>query len=425
VSGRVVPGRGGEISHLEIFAEDITEKKRVEAEQGQAHKMQALGRLAGGVAHDFNNLLLVISGHVEMLLADAEADGEASAGSRDSLLAVQGAAMRAAALTEQMLAFSRARASRIETVDLNELLRKLMSILSRLIREDIEFRLETQDRPVFVRVDPHEIERVVVNLAVNAQDAMPCGGRLTIESCELPANESVSLESGRIEGGDYVRLSVQDTGIGMDREVQARVFEPFFTLRSDTGPQGQGTGLGLSVVYGIVRQHNGYIGIESEPGRGATFRVYLPRATAPSPAAAPGERAAAPKRLPGGSETILLAEDDSAIRRMLTPFLAGLGYRVLAAQDGVEALEVARGWSGEIHLLLTDVVMPGLGGPDLAVQLRAANRPGLRVLFISGYAGNAPGGAADPMAGTALLQKPFSMDRLAGAVREALTVTAA
>jgi two-component system cell cycle sensor histidine kinase/response regulator CckA len=368
--------------------------------------MQALGQLAGGIAHDFNNLLTVISGHVEMLLTGSPGEEVC-----DSLAAVRDAARRAAALTEQMLAFSRRRTSRIETIDLNDLLRKLMGILSRLIREDIDLTLIASEAPAPVTADPHEIERVVLNLAVNAQDAMPEGGTLTIEC----------------SGDQHFEISVRDTGTGMDRMTQAHIFEPFFTTK---GP-GKGTGLGLSVVYGIVRRIGGHIRLESEPGEGTTFRIFLPRADG-MPLSRQAPLTLKPS-LPRGSETVLFAEDDPTIRELLTPFLEGLGYRVLSAPDGLEAWRVSQVFPDRIHLLLSDVVMPGLGGRELLSRIRDTNRADLKVLFISGYTGDrdsAPTNGTTQdyeegrVSGVRFLQKPFSLDLLATVVREVLDASA-
>ncbi len=403
VSGRVVHNFAGKGSHLDVFAENVTEKKKLEAELGQAQRMQAIGELAGGVAHDFNNILTVIGGHVEMMLP-ASQDTE----SRKRLEEVKQAAEKAASLTKQLLAFSRRQVLRSRTVNLNEVIGKLIGMLARLIKENVELIFAPQEDLGSVKADPHEIERVLLNLAVNAQDAMPAGGRLTIET----ANVRVDGQSAEIKAGDYVQILVRDTGVGMDRETQDRAFEPFFTTKQPT----EGTGLGLSVVYGVVRQSGGHIRLESEPGAGTIFRIYFPRvATAPVPAQEP-----APMRsLPRGLETILVAEDDAAIRGLVSRTLSDLGYQVLSAPDGVTAMNVARTYSDEIHLVLSDLVMPTLGGRELAAKLKR-RAPNLKVVFMSGYAGHAVAEKELELAGECFLSKPFSMVLLANTVRGVL-----
>ena len=412
VSGRIVRNAAGEISHLDIFAENITEKKRLEAELGQAKRMQALGQLAGGVAHDFNNLLTVISGYAEMLLCQPLEEE-----SRKHLAAVRDAAEKAAALTKQMLAFSRRQVLRSQTVNLNDVLRNLLGILSRLIKENIELVLTPADDLWSVNADPNEIERVILNLAVNAQDAMPGGGRLTIETANVRSDDRPALEPDKLQNADYVEIAVRDTGIGMDRETQARAFEPFFTTKQPN----EGTGLGLSVVYGVVRQSGGFVGLESKPGVGTAFRIYLPRVE-PKPAPA-SEFPAKPWPLPRGTETILFAEDDPAVRGLLAPFLESLGYQILTVPDGEAAIRISESYFGEIHLLLSDLIMPKVGGRELAAKLKGADRPDLKVLFISGYAGHTVAAEGLSLNGASFLQKPFSMDLLANTVRGALDGT--
>jgi two-component system cell cycle sensor histidine kinase/response regulator CckA len=331
---------------------------------------------------------------------------------RESLVAVKAAAEKAAALTKQMLAFSRRQVLRSQTVNLNDLLGNLMGILTRLIKENIELVMIPGERLGSVKADPNELERVILNLVVNAQDAMPGGGRLTIETSNVGPDDYPDREPHEFRRGDYVQVLVRDTGIGMDRETQARAFEPFFTTKE----QHQGTGLGLSVVYGVVRQSGGHIRLESEPGVGTTFRIYLPSVLcaaedAPSPP---------PWSLPRGTETILFAEDDPAIRGLLVPFLERLGYHVLSVPDGTAAIGAAQSFSGEIHLLLSDIVMPRMGGRELAKSLKANHHPKLKIVFISGYTGN-QAVANDLLAeGASFLQKPFSLDVLAKTVRAAL-----
>jgi PAS domain S-box-containing protein len=402
VSGRVVCIASGEVSNFDVFAEDVTEMKRLEAELSHAQKMQAVGQLAGGVAHDFNNLLTVISGHVELL---RQSTSESAV--MDRLGEIQAAAERAAWLTNQLLAFSRRQVLRSRTVDLNEVIGNLTGMLGRVIRENIELAFEYGEGVGCVNADPNEIERVLVNLAVNAQDAMPDGGRLTIRTVRVTVPEG---EPGKLKAGEYVELVVRDTGVGMGRETLARVFEPFFTTKSSTG----GTGLGLSVVYGIVRQSGGQIQVESQPGAGATFRIRLPRAEASPPAVRPADPRGS---IPGGTETILFAEDDSAIRILVSRTLEVLGYRVLSASDGLAALELAARHEGEIDMLLTDVIMPSVGGHELAERLKGA-LPGLKVAFVSGYAGDEL--ALRKLGQARFLQKPFTLESLARMVRGVL-----
>ena len=404
ISGRVSRGVAGEISHFDIFAEDVTEKKRLEAELSQAQKMQAVGQLAGGVAHDFNNLLTVIAGHVELLL------DEADAATGERLREIRLASEKAAGLIRQLLAFSRRQVLRTRTVSLNQVIGHLMGMLGRVLREDIELAFVPDEDAGSINADPNEIERVLLNLAINAQDAMSGGGRLTIQTSRIRVHERPGRPPDAPKPGDYAQMVVRDTGIGMDRETQARVFEPFFTTKRPN----EGTGLGLAVVYGIVRQSGGYIEVESQPGVGTTFRMCLPRVAA-EPAAAPAPAAERP--LPHGSETILVAEDDASIRALIARALESLGYRVIIAGDGFAAIEAAESHEGAIHLLVTDLIMPALGGRELAARLQSV-RPDLKVVFISGYAGHSL--AEREMGTMAFLQKPFSLDNLAAVIRTAL-----
>jgi two-component system, cell cycle sensor histidine kinase and response regulator CckA len=407
VTGRLVgePGRPG--AYLDVFAEDVTEKKRLEAELSDAQRMQSVGQLAGGVAHDFNNLLTVIGGHVELLLADAREPED-----RERLDEVKQATDKAADLTRQLLAFGRRQVLHSRVVNLNKVIGKLMGMLRRLIKENVELRFEAGDALATVKADPNEIERVLLNLAINAHDAMPLGGVLTIETANVRVEET-TLGRDMPSPGDYVRILVRDTGVGMDRETRTRAFEPFFTTKHAS----EGSGLGLAVVYGVIRQSGGHISLESEPGAGTVFRIYLPRAdTADAPAAdAPAALAA----LPGGNETILFAEDDRAIRMLISRVLEKLGYRVLAAPDGAAGIELAHAYSGEIHLLLSDIIMPSLGGHELAERLKA-EKPELKVVFISGYAGHQLAATELETGGVCFLQKPVPMDVLANTIRGVL-----
>src|SRR5436309_1044541 len=353
-------------------------------------------RQAGGIAHDFNNVLTAVLGSIELLLLD-EPPGRPH---REELDIIRDAATRAKDLIRQLLAFSARQVLQPAVVDLNRLVRDVAKMLRRLIGEDI--KLETLLAPELgaVRVDAGQMEQVLVNLAVNARDAMPEGGRLTIKTDNVDA------------GGSQVLLHVSDSGVGMDEEVQAHLFEPFFT----TKPRGKGSGLGLATVYGIVRQSGGHIAVDSAPGRGATFRVYLPRVEAPLD---PTDRPRPVTAPAAGSETILLVEDEHLVRLLARKVLERAGYRVLVAAGGAEALDLAERYAGPIHLLLTDVVMPEMSGRELAHRL-ASLRPDARVLYMSGYADEAIAqhGVLDP--GTAFLQKPFTPDGLARKVREVL-----
>ena len=412
VSGRVSRYPAGDISHFDIFAEDVTDRKRLESELARAQRMQAVGQLAGGIAHDFNNLLTVIGGHVELMLAEASTPEVES-----RLRELQQASRKAATLTQQLLAFGRRQVLQNRNVNLNDVISKLMPMLGRLIRENVQLTFEPGDRLGSVKADPNEIERVLVNLAVNAQDAMPGGGRITIMTENRRVERRLTLHTDEIEPGEYVCVAVRDSGIGMDRETQARAFEPFFTTKTPD----PGAGLGLSVVYGVVRQSGGYIHVESEPGEGSTFRIYLPLVAG---AAVPEQPAPTASALPRGSETILIAEDDTPIRMLATGVLKRLGYEVLSAPDGRAALELAQSRELKIDLLLTDVVMPGIGGPELATRLKGA-APHVSIVFMSGYAAHVLSGAELEQLNACFLQKPFSMETLAKTVRAVLDTTRA
>src|SRR5438128_5542081 len=400
--------RDGRLTGILGIGRDVTERLGLEQQLRQAQKMEAVGRLAGGIAHDFNNILTAITGHADLLLEDL--------GHHDPRRAdvdeIRRSAERAAGLTRQLLAFSRQQVLQPKVVDLNALVLDMDKLLRRLIGEDVE--LATVLDPTLGRVtaDPGQLEQVIVNLAVNARDAMPQGGKLTLETRNIDLDSSYTLEHSLVKPGPYVQLTVSDSGIGMDEETQAHAFEPFFT----TKPRGQGTGLGLAMVYGTVKQSGGFIWVYSEPGRGATFKIYLPRVDAPVESAAPP---APVERPPRGSETVLLAEDEPAVRAIARQALERQGYTVLAAPSGADALALAAQHGATIHLLLTDVVMPGMSGRDLADRL-TAQRPSIRVLYISGYTDNAivRHGMLEP--GLAYLQKPLRPDALVRKVREAL-----
>ncbi len=384
----------------------VAELRASEERLRQAHKMEAIGQLAGGVAHDFNNLLTVINGYADILRGQLAAGSEAG----ESVHAILEAGQRAAALTGQLLAFSRKAMVQPRLVDLNEVVDSAARMLRRLIGERVTLTTRLQPGLPPVRIDPGQIEQVVMNLAVNARDAMPDGGTLLVETTELLLPTMLTTETGEFRAGHAVQLTVSDTGQGMTEDVRARVFEPFFTTKG----VGKGTGLGLATVYGIIRQAGGHVEVTSAPGHGATFRVLLPAASAE-------ERPEAESLAPvgPGSETVLLVEDEEAVRRLALVALERRGYRVLAAGSAAEAMALATGHQGPLHLLLTDVVMPDMGGRQLAEAL-TARRPGLKVLFMSGYTDDTVLRDGLASADRSFLQKPFSVAALGRRVREVL-----
>ena len=398
----------GRVTHYLATQEDVTERRSLEAQLRQAQKMEAVGRLAGGVAHDFNNILTTIFGYAELLAGDLPADSPA----REDAEEIRKAAERAAGLTRQLLAFSRQQMLEPAVLHLNDLLRDFEKMLRRLVSEDIELRLLTAPDLGNVRADPGQIEQVIMNLVVNARDAMPTGGKLLIETANAELTDQYAELHQPVVPGEYVRLAVSDTGIGMDAQTQARAFEPFFTTKE----RGKGTGLGLSTVYGIVKQSGGYIWAYSERHRGTTFKVYLPRVDAPADQLGRRDVTEGPLE---GTETILLAEDDAMLRPLAKGLLERLGYTVLQAGDAREALSVAAAHEGEIHLLVSDVVMPGGSGRELADRL-ADVRPETRVLYVSGYTDEAivHHGMLEP--GIAFLHKPFTPGALARKIRQVL-----
>ena len=389
---------------------DITERKRLEDQLRHSQKMEAVGLLAGGVAHDFNNLLMLIQAHNERLRA-ALAPG---APAQKESLGIEHAVTRAAGLTSRLLAFSRKQVLQPKVMDLNEVLSEVAKMLDRLIGKSIAFQVVPAAQLWPIKADLGQMEQLILNLAVNARDAMPQGGNLLIETrnAEIGASHPRLRDGGR--PGRYVTLVVSDTGVGMDRETQARMFEPFFTTKEP----GKGTGLGLAIVYGVVKQIGGWIHVDSKPGQGTAFEIYLPRAEenkAPVAVAKILDLAAVPK----GTETILLVEDEAGIRELAGDFLQGLGYMVLTAMDGDEALRIAEGHEVLIHLLVTDIVMPNVGGNELAKRLRQV-RPQIKVLFMSGYPDHPALAGGGLGLHTTVLQKPFSLDALAHKVRSVL-----
>jgi len=394
-------------SFLLAIVRDVTEQKRLEEHLFQAQKMEAIGRLSGGVAHDFNNLLTVIRGYSQVVFNDLAQDDP----NRGLLGEILRAGERASNLTRQLLAFSRRQPLLPRVVSLNSLLGELVTLLQRLIGEDIALRLVPDDLLGLARVDSGQFEQAVINLALNARDAMPHGGELTIETRNTVLTEGDDW-CPEVGPGRYVQMEVRDSGNGMDKETLGRIFEPFFTTK---GP-GQGTGLGLAMVYGFVKQSGGHITVESQPGQGTTFRMHLPcSAEEDLPVMPLPDR---PKAL-RGTETVLVAEDERSVRDLVRGILQTGGYTVLEAADGQEAVEVAQAFQGPIHLLLSDLVMPRMNGRLLADVL-VRSRPVLRVLFMSGYTDEAVLGQETAVEGVAFLAKPFSPSELARKVREAL-----
>ena len=397
---------GGEILLGTVV--DMTERRRLEEQLLQSQKMEAVGRLAGGIAHDFNNLLTAVSGYSELLLRELP-EGDPR---REFAEEIRKAGGRAAALTHQLLAFSRRQVLEPRVLDLNAVISGMERMLRRVIGEDIELITATQEELWHARADPGQIEQAILNLVVNARDAMPRGGKLTLETANVELDEKFAGRYATVTPGPHVMLAVSDTGIGMDAELQARLFEPFFTTKE----HGKGTGLGLSTTYGIVKQSGGSIWVYSEPGHGTTFKIYLPRCEEPLEELppAPDTREAAP-----GTETVLVVEDEPEVRRLVERLLRGKGYRVLTAGSPADAVGLASAHEGAIDLLLTDVIMPGMNGRELARRLAPA-RPAMRVLYMSGYADAAMSQQGILPPGTAFVSKPFTPEVLARKVREVL-----
>jgi PAS domain S-box-containing protein len=398
---------------LLVFATvvDISARKALEEELLQAQKMESVGRLAGGVAHDFNNMLTAISGYSELMLEDLPA----SSPLRHSVEAIHGAGARAALLTQQLLAFSRRQVLEPKVIDLNVAVRAIEPMLKPLIGERVTLVTRLSPDVAFVRADPGQLDQIIVNLAVNARDAMPDGGVITVETANAHFDEAYAVEHFDVQPGSYAMLSVTDTGGGMDRETRQHIFEPFFTTKA----QGKGTGLGLATIYGVVRQSGGHIWLYSEPGHGTTFKIYFPQTEAELDSTAPGRAAG-----PGGTGTILLVEDEDAVREFIQEVLERRGYRVLTAPNASAALAIVDRHDGDIDALLTDVVMPGQTGPELAALLRR-DLPGLAVLFVSGYSQETLESSAISGAATAYVSKPFSPDVLATQLDEVIREAAA
>jgi two-component system cell cycle sensor histidine kinase/response regulator CckA len=406
----------GNVIGIHSIIQDITERKQAEEEKAalqeqlrQSQKMEAIGQLAGGIAHDFNNLLTVIKGYSQLSLFELK-EGDPL---RENIEEIQKASQRAVDLTRQLLAFSRRQILDFKVLDLDMLLQDLDKLLRRVLGEDIELIYTLSGDLGKVKTDPRQIEQVILNLALNARDAMPSGGKLIIETANVELDKTYASTHIGVTPGHYIRVSVNDTGYGMSPDVKDHIFEPFFTTKE----KGKGTGLGLSTVYGIVKQSGGYIWVDSEPGCGTTFKIYLPTVEEEASAF---HQTNDTSLLPCGSETILIAEDEPSVRGLAVRALRERGYTLIEAANGEEAFHIAQEQDDKrINLLLTDVVMPQMGGKQLADQLKML-QPDIKVLFISGYADNAIGdhGVLEP--GTNFLQKPFTPTALAQRVRQVL-----
>lgn len=407
ISGRAVASEDEPADVLEGIAEDVTERRALEEQFRQAQKMEAVGRLAGGVAHDFNNLLMVISGYAEVILSKLELEHPLTEKAR----AIQQAADRATTLTRQLLAFSRKQLLELKVVDVNAIVADMERLLRPLIGENVELAPKLALDAGYTRADAGQLEQVLMNLVVNAKDAMPNGGTLTIQTENILIDDSSRRGQTFIRPGSYVMLSVSDTGMGMDKETQSRIFEPFFTTKE----KGKGTGLGLSTVYGIVKQSGGYVMVHSEPGQGSTFHIYLPQVEGTAERHAPPSARAAV----GGTETILLVEDEESVRQLVRETLECKGYKVIDAENGEGGISAAVRHAGKIDLVITDVVMPGMGGREMAEEVVKA-RPNTKVLYLSGYAEDAILNEDGIDNAAAFLQKPFTLQNLSRKVREIL-----
>ncbi len=396
------------VPYVHSIARDVSARKHLEAQLLQAQKMEAIGALAGGVAHDFNNMLSVIKGYTELLMDDIGPDDP----KRQDLEQIEKASQRAASLTSQLLAFSRKQMLQPEILNLNAAISDMSIMLRRLIGEDIELISIAAPDLGLIHADPGQIQQIVMNMSVNARDAMPRGGKLILETANVDLDSRYIREHPMMEKGPYVMLAISDNGTGMDVATKARIFEPFFTTKE----KGKGTGLGLSTVYGIVKQSNGFIWVYSEPGKGTAFKVYFPRVKGEilKPENEVESRPDSP-----GTETVLLVEDENSVRALAERILTERGYTVLQACDGIEALKIAREYGGAIDLVVTDVVMPGISGKTLVSRLES-ERPGIKSLYISGYADNAIVDHGILDSNIAFLQKPFTVQGLAQKVRETI-----
>jgi signal transduction histidine kinase len=408
LAGRLICSDQKEVLQTEVFVENVTEQKALERQLLMAQKMEAVGQLAGGMAHDFNNLLAIISSRAMVVMDDPCQRAQVIAQADE----IARATRRAATLTRQLLALSRRQVLEPVVLNLNALLNELSEMLPHLVGKKIETRIVTAPGLGRVKVDRGQFEQVVMNLAINARDAMPNGGCLVIETTNMKLDANQSARHPLMKAGRYVVLSVSDNGVGMDHETQEHMFEPFFTTKE----RGKGTGLGLAMVYGIVQQSGGHISVNSSPGTGTSFKIFLPEITELAEPA--GTEQFLP--VPGGSETILFVEDDEALREVCANFLRSKGYDVLTAEDGIGALGICRTLDRPVHLLVTDLIMPRMGGIELA-QNAPALSPGLRTIYVSGYKGRALPPGSDAV--QPLLQKPFSMADLAKQVRASLDST--
>ena len=408
-SGCSIKDETGTVAYVEVFAEDVTERRTLERQLRMAQKMEAVGRLSGGIAHDFNNLLGVIIGYSQVLKRSLGPEHASFEHAEE----IEKAGQRAVSLTRQLLAFSRQQVLEPVVLNLNTLVTDMEKMLPRLIGEDIALKMELDTCLSQVKADPGQIEQVILNLAVNSRDAMPDGGNLLIQTANVELDAAYTYSHPGSRPGSYAMLRVTDTGIGIDPEIQSQIFEPFFTTKD----RDKGTGLGLATVYGIVKQSGGYIAVDSEKGKGASFSVYLPRLEQPvTEATVPFIAAPVNTR---GTETILLVEDADPLRKLAEMFLKESGYRILSAPDGQQALQIARQHFGPIHLLLTDVVMPGMNGRVLGERL-APTQPSMKVLYMSGYTDSFIAGHGVLEPGTQLLHKPFTEETLTRRVRELL-----
>jgi PAS domain S-box-containing protein len=411
----VVRNQKGENERLVIVNRDITERKQAEEELKesehqlrQAQKMEAVGRLSGGIAHDFNNLLSVIIGYADELDPSCSETDKL----RKNAEQIKKAGLRAASLTRQLLAFSRQQVLQPKILELNGVVAELAKMLKRLIGADIELTLTLDPSTGRVKADQSQLDQVIVNLVVNARDAMPDGGKLTIETANVELGERQAARMRYVQPGSYVQLTVADTGTGMSAETIAHIFEPFFTTKE----KGKGTGLGLSTVYGIIKQSGGYIWVDSEPGKGASFKIFLPREMEVAQPQTAKAEIAPPAT---GWNTVLVVEDEESLRDLISDLLHRHGYQVLTAPDGAQALEIARAHRGQVKLLLTDVVLPGIGGPILAKQL-SAEQPEIKILYMSGYSDFNTFGHGNLPPDARLLQKPFTKETLLQEIAEVL-----
>ncbi|MGC2476527.1 MAG: PAS domain S-box protein, partial [Candidatus Sulfotelmatobacter sp.] len=404
VSGVPILEKNGRIREWVGTCTDITDQRQLEEQFRQAQKMEAMGRLAGGIAHDFNNLLGVIIGYSDLLLAALDSDVSSHTKAQE----IKNAGQRAASLTTQLLAFSRKQVLSPRVLNVNTVVNETSKLLTRVLGEDIELTTRLAPELAHIKADPAQIEQVIMNLAINARDAMPNGGNLVIETSNAELDHQVVQQA---QPGHYVLLSIIDTGSGMDKATLSRIFEPFFTTKE----VGKGTGLGLATVYGIVQQSGGYIWVSSEVGKGATFNIYLPAVEEKIEEVA----AESTVTFPMGAETILLVEDEPSLRELSRQLLASMGYTVVAAASPAEAIRISSRWRGPIHLLLTDVVMPGMNGRELA-DLLSATYPKMKVLYVSGHPDSVVVEYALVKPGVAFLQRPFTRDALAKKINEVL-----